>query len=103
MVDLTRVMYEWPSFSQDYTLEDDRWKIRKLYALDNGKHSIVPARTLGDLEELPLELQQPVLAQLDVKTLTDFRRVNKRAMQVVDSLYQYRAIIRHGPVIIRGI
>ncbi|OJJ87589.1 uncharacterized protein ASPGLDRAFT_163897 [Aspergillus glaucus CBS 516.65] len=57
---------------------------------------------LGSLEQLPLELINMVLIQLEIQSLTDFQRVNKRAMQVVDSIPQYKKIILHAPASIRG-
>ncbi|KAI1736018.1 hypothetical protein F4680DRAFT_433938 [Xylaria scruposa] len=40
---------------------------------------------------------------LDLPTLTAFRRVNARAMSLVDSVYQYRMIRKHCPTILRAI
>ncbi|KAF2136590.1 uncharacterized protein K452DRAFT_237240, partial [Aplosporella prunicola CBS 121167] len=40
---------------------------------------------------------------LDLRTLTDFRCVNQRAMQVVDSIFPYNAIIKHVRNALRGI
>jgi hypothetical protein len=39
-----------------------------------------PKHALGALEQLPLEIINMVLAQLDIRSLTDFRWVNQRAL-----------------------
>lgn len=44
-----------------------------------------------------------VLIQLDMRSLTDFRRVNQRAMQAVDSIPQYKAIVTHSPASLQRI
>src|SRR5690606_30564988 len=57
---------------------------------------------IGALSALPPELLEYILCQLDLCTLTDFRRVNRRATALVEFLPQYRAIThaRNAP---RGI
>ena len=49
-----------------------------------------------------MELLDMVLLDLDLRTLTDFRRLNKLAMQVVDSLPPYKKIFQHAPSTLRG-
>lgn len=71
--------------------------------LDNGRHHLVPKFSLGALDRLPWELLSAVLVHTDLQTLTNFRRVNQRAMDVVDSLPQYQAILVHIPNALRGI
>ncbi|KAK8199786.1 hypothetical protein HDK77DRAFT_210726 [Phyllosticta capitalensis] len=74
--------------------------------LDNGRHNCntsVEDPHLGDLEQLPLEVIQSILAKSDIRTLTDFRRVNRRAMQVVDNIPEYKAIIKHAASVLRTI
>jgi hypothetical protein len=58
---------------------------------------------VGRLDLLPLELVSEILLALDIPTLTSFRRVNRRAMELVDSLHQYRSILKHCPNILRAI
>ncbi|RDL32399.1 uncharacterized protein BP5553_08855 [Venustampulla echinocandica] len=58
---------------------------------------------LGSLDILPQELLDYILPQLDLRTLTDFRRVNRRAFQLVASLPQYKAINTHARDALRGI
>lgn len=75
--------------------------------LDNGRQSTetpIPSRySTGQLDQLPAELLIQVLLHVDILTLTCLRRVNRRAMEIVDSIPQYSAIIRHCPDIIRAI
>ncbi|KAH8881289.1 hypothetical protein GQ53DRAFT_626475, partial [Thozetella sp. PMI_491] len=70
--------------------------------LDNGRHDTTPTCTLGKLD-IPLELLANVLVHLDVPSLTAFRRVNRRAMQVVDSIPPYAMIYQHCRSILRYI
>ncbi|KAK3984911.1 hypothetical protein QBC44DRAFT_300347 [Cladorrhinum sp. PSN332] len=74
--------------------------------LDNGRYtdaSIPPRYPAGQLDQLPAELLIQVLLYTDLPSLTCFRRVNRRAMELVDSVPQYAAIIKHCPNIIRAI
>ncbi|KAK0753434.1 hypothetical protein B0T18DRAFT_434194 [Schizothecium vesticola] len=64
----------------DYTLDDAELEAR--CPLDNGKHVMLPKRSLID----------QVLQMLDIPTLTTFRRVNQRALLLVDSLPPYRRL-----------
>ncbi|KAK4227885.1 hypothetical protein QBC38DRAFT_363203 [Podospora fimiseda] len=62
-----------------------------------------PRTTIGALDVLPLELLQEILLELDLRTLTDFRHVNRYSTELVESLYQYEAINKHAPNALRGI
>ena len=75
-----------------------------LCPLDNGKHCSSPtsSTTLGILEQLPLELINMILMRLDIRSLTDFRRVNKRAMQAIDAIPEYKKIVTHAPFSLRA-
>ncbi|KAF2248305.1 hypothetical protein BU26DRAFT_565708 [Trematosphaeria pertusa] len=67
--------------------------------LDYGRHNTTsgkPKTGLGALDKLPLELQHEVLAYIDLQSLVTFRRVGRKAGQVVDSM-----IITHAPNTIR--
>ncbi|KAL3475873.1 hypothetical protein BJX99DRAFT_228774 [Aspergillus californicus] len=44
-----------------------------------------------------------VLTQLDLRSLSVFRRVNHRAMQAVDSIPQFKTITKHAIDVLRGI
>lgn len=95
---MNSVIYTSPRIA-DHHLGD----IDNLCRLDNGRHHPHPDCSIGALEQLPLELLNIVLTQLDIRSLTDFRRVNQRAMQVVDSIPQYKAIAVHAPAALQGI
>jgi hypothetical protein len=86
---------------KDFTLDDN--DLVRTCPLDNYKHHLEPKHDLGILETLPLELLGLVLVQIDLRSLTDFRRINNRAMQVVDSILEYRLMHRHTSNLIRGI
>ena len=85
---------------KDYTLEDNQ--LRKHCVLDVGRHTLQPVFSLGELDVLPLELLTTVLAQLDLQSLTDFRRVNQRAMGLINSIPQYQVVVEHASDALRG-
>ncbi|KAJ6443690.1 3-ketosteroid-delta-1-dehydrogenase [Purpureocillium lavendulum] len=88
----------------DNTLDDAQLVTR--CPLDNGRFtdaSTRPRHPVGQLDRLPAELVIQVLLYNDLPSLTRFRRVNRRAMGLVDSVPQYAAIIKHCPDIIRAI
>ncbi|OJZ80473.1 hypothetical protein ASPFODRAFT_106921, partial [Aspergillus luchuensis CBS 106.47] len=74
--------------------------------LDNAPeldlNSRPPCYGLGTLEKLPLEVIHLALILLDMQSLTDFRRVSRRARQVADSVPQFRHILNHVPASIRA-
>lgn len=85
----------------DHILDDARLAAR--CPLDNGRHRGQPEHPAGRLDTLPGELVAEVLLALDLPSLTVFRRVNRRAMSLVDSLHQYLAVLTHCPDILRAI
>ncbi|KAI1429651.1 hypothetical protein F5Y12DRAFT_415427 [Xylaria sp. FL1777] len=88
----------------DNTLDNAQLETR--CPLDNGRHSdaSVPLRySAGKLDQLPAELLILILQQIDIPSLTRFRRVNRRAMELVDSLPYYYVLVKHCPNIIRAI
>jgi len=85
----------------DHTLDDAKLEAR--CPLDNGKHVILPKRSVGQLDLLPGELIDQVLRMLDIPTLTTFRRVNQRALLLVDSLPPYRRLWTYCPIILRAV
>lgn len=95
---LDELTYVYPRI-KDHTLDD----IGTLCALDNGHHYPTPTYTLAVLDQLPLEIVYMILIRSGIRSLTDFRRVNHRAMQTVDSIPQYKAIVTHVSVSLRGI
>lgn len=75
---------------------------------ENGGRQPHPGRApsamnLGALDALPLELLQIILSQLDIRTLTGFQIVNRRAAELVSSLPKYSAINRYFRTAIRAI
>jgi hypothetical protein len=88
----------------DNTLDDAQLETR--CPLDNGRHDFTPISTYfatNQLDRLPLELLIEVLLQLDIPSLTRFRGLNRRTMELVNSVHQYTAIIEHCPNIVRAI
>ena len=88
----------------DNTLDDAQLETR--CPLDNGRHDFTPISTFfatNQLDRLPLELLIEVLLQLDIPSLTRFRGLNRRTMELVNSVHQYTAIIEQCPNIIRAI
>lgn len=62
-----------------------------------------PTKNAGVLDTLPLEMLRSILHSFDLRSLVDFRRVNRRAAYLVDSLFHYQVIKRHAPNALRGI
>ncbi|KZT08250.1 uncharacterized protein LAESUDRAFT_736119 [Laetiporus sulphureus 93-53] len=81
---------------RDNTLDDAQLETR--CPLDNGLHDCTPISTCS-----PLELLIEVLLQLDIPSLTRFRGLNRRTMELVNSVHQYTAIIEHCSNTIRAI
>jgi hypothetical protein len=61
-------------------------------SLSSGNHQIGNTTGLGALDALSLELQHLVLGNVDVKTLLNFRRVNKKALDVVDGITSFKKV-----------
>ena len=57
---------------------------------------------LGVLEVLPLEIIHRLLVRLDLRSLTDFRRANRRATEIVSTIPQYKAITTYARNALRG-
>jgi hypothetical protein len=67
-------------------------------------HSGTPAsHDLGNLRSLPVELLHEISGSVDICALTHFRCVNKRAVELVDSLPEYKAIALYAPNALLGI
>lgn len=86
---------------RDVTLDDNY--LERTCLLDDGRHHTNPKFDLGVLDRLPVELLSDMLVQIDLRSPTDFPRVNQRVMQVVDSIPQYQTIVKHGLAPLRGI
>jgi hypothetical protein len=61
-----------------------------------------PASNLGALAALPVELLQQGLLDLDLRTLSAFRSLNRLAADIVDALPEYSSIRRHAPATLLG-
>jgi hypothetical protein len=59
--------------------------------------------TTGTLKSLPIELMHDVLVRLDMRSLMNFRYVNKRAAELVESLPEYKIITKHAQNVLRRI
>ncbi|KAF6792986.1 F-box domain-containing protein [Colletotrichum sojae] len=84
----------------------DGAQLAKRCPLDNGRHtdaSIPPRYSAGQLDCLPPELLLSVLLSIDIPSLTRFRSVNRRAMDLVDSVPEYAAMIKRCPDVIRAV
>jgi len=85
---------------KDYTLDDN--ELDEHCPLDIGRHNLDPACNLGSLDLLPPELLNAVLSQLDLQSLTNFRRVNQQAMGLVNSVPHYQTVVKHASAALRG-
>lgn len=88
----------------DNTLDDAQLATR--CPLDNvrcGAMTSLSRHSAGQLDQLPAEILVQVLLCTDIPSLTGFRRVNHRARELVDSVPEYAAIIKHCPDVIRAI
>lgn len=83
------ITYRRPNL-KDFTLDDN--DLTRTCPMEYHKRRLHPKHDLGALGTLPLELLGLVLVQIDIRSLTDFRRINNRAMQVVESVLEYRLI-----------
>lgn len=97
---LVGLVYPRPNMC-DFTLDDNELELR--CPLDLGRHRIHPYSDLGALDSLPLEVLSNILVQTDLRSLTNFRSVNQRANQVVDSIPEFQAIVKQSPAPLRGI
>lgn len=88
----------------DNTLDDAQLETR--CPLDNGRcidMSIPPRHTIGQLDTLPAEILLLMLPHVDIPSLTRFRSVNRRAMELTDAIPQYAALLKHCPNIVRAV
>lgn len=103
--DMTTASYEAQTYPRlnlkDFTLDENN--LERDCPLDNGRHQKLPEYDLGTLDSLPLEILQEAISYLDFDTLAALRRVNARAMEVVESVPAYRATLQLCPNIVRGL
>ncbi|KAK4498936.1 hypothetical protein PRZ48_009446 [Zasmidium cellare] len=94
------ITYPQPN-KKDNTLDEQ--KLHRTCPLDVGRHQLKPEYDLGGLDKLPYELIADILAQLDLRSLFDFRRVSQRAMQAVDGMPDFKQIAKHHLTIVRAL
>ncbi|KAK8169464.1 hypothetical protein IWX90DRAFT_179350 [Phyllosticta citrichinensis] len=75
----------------------------RVFPLQYGHAVEEPRQNLGALDALPLELIQSTLSLVDLETLQHFRRVNRRALKVVDGMPEYKAVATFAQNALRGI
>jgi hypothetical protein len=51
---------------------------------------------LGNLQPLPLEVVYEICSLLDIRSVFNFRHVNRRALQIVRATYGYEEVILHA-------
>lgn len=101
--DLTQIVLQrFDTGSTKKTSLDEKDLARRC-PLDNSRHDSASECDVGNLDKLPLELLSAVLVEVHLDSLTNFRRVNHRAMEVVDSVPEYKAIVYYAPNTLRGI
>lgn len=86
---------------KDHTLDENLPRFQS--ERDRNRLRSPPKTCAGALEALPHEMIVKILSQLDLRTLADFRCVNRRALELVDALPEYKAIVTHARNALRGI
>jgi len=77
--------------------------------LDNKKHTfksppLHPSSSpKGKLQALPTEIYQQCLQYLDIKSLTDMRRVSQFTRSTIDGMHQYKELYEHAPQALRAV
>ena len=89
-----RLTYEFRIRIEEFMLDVNR------PMLQYNDHIPIPptnaGRDLGTLNTFPLELLHEIIHKLDIRTLTDLRHVNRRAIWLVESDPQYKTIRKHA-------
>jgi hypothetical protein len=96
---LDEFTYLSPTF-QEFTLDENLPNLKFLPT--EGPDRKPPEFDLGALDRLPIELPQGLLPQLDLCSLMQFRRVNRRAMKTVESILQYKVIATQASNVLQG-
>ena len=86
---------------KDFTLDEN--PLLQKVVPENGRRYCPPTEDLGILDKLPLELIELVLCQLDIRSLMESQRVNRRAMDVIKTMPRYKTIVTHARNSLRGI
>jgi len=72
-------------------------RVTKQATFSSIKRSPKSTAPLGNLDVLPLELLHSIFSMLDLRTLSGITRTCLRGTVVVESLPEYRDLIRHAP------
>jgi hypothetical protein len=96
---LDELTYPYPQV-QDLALDDNLPTSK--FLLSHGLDIKPPEFNLGALDKLPTELLQGLLPQLDLCSLMRFRCVNRRALEILESIPQYKAIATHASNVLQG-
>jgi len=59
--------------------------------------------TLGDLDPVPLELLNEILRRSDLRAVSNFRSLNRRARTVVESSFPYKLLLRNAPHVVAAL
>ena len=81
----------------DYTLD------KNLPQFQSQRPRFPPRDAAGFFETLPLELLYEILVHLDIRSLTNFKYVNRRAAELVESQPHYKTIVKYAQNAVRGI
>jgi hypothetical protein len=89
----------------------DLESLRAKCPLDNDLFHPLRAKTntpvsfssIGTLDSFAPEIMHMIFDSIDLQTLTNFRRVSKRARPVLDSHPPYKAVIQHCPDALRAL
>jgi len=95
--------FTWDLNVKENTLDDNLPVLPLPYYESDQDAQRPPEFDLAILDRLPLELIQMCVAHLDLETLLEFRKVNRRAKQVVNSTAEYKRIVQHAPAVIQAI
>ncbi|KAK4139039.1 uncharacterized protein C8A04DRAFT_16220 [Dichotomopilus funicola] len=85
---------------KDFTLDDN---LSNLETTPRPSRRHEPVASAGALEFLPIEILHEVFHQLDLRSLTYLRLVNRHTIELVNGLPQFSDVIRHAFNALRGI
>ncbi|KAF2276422.1 uncharacterized protein EI97DRAFT_342751, partial [Westerdykella ornata] len=83
----------------DHTLDDN---VRAYSSNTDDSHQI-PTADIGALNSLPPELHHKILGHLDIRSLKNFKLVNRQTSSIVDSCLLYQELKESAPNVICGI
>lgn len=83
-----------------HMLDEKLRRVRKNAKTERIRHS--PTADLGALQVLPFDIFCQILPDLDLYGLNNFRRLNRLALEVVESLTLYKEVTRYAQHAVRG-